>query len=55
MEFEDWFGIYSDELRKLGWDGPIDRGSAEEDHNNDLSPEEAARVTWDDLKPDQDE
>ena len=53
LEFEDWFGIYFDRLRKLGWQGSVDMGSAECDYENDISPEDAAQAIWDDLLSDE--
>lgn len=49
MNFEDWFAIFSDRLRKLGWNGPIDRGSAEITHEGDISPEVAAEELYKEL------
>lgn len=42
MEFDNWFDIFCDKLRSLGWNGNIDQDSAFNDFESGLSPEEAA-------------
>ncbi len=49
IEFENWYAIYFDHLRGLGWKGNIDADSATNDYNDGLSPEEAAESLFKEL------
>jgi hypothetical protein len=49
MSFDEWFDLYVNQLRSLGWKGHIDRGSAEDDFNNDKDYAQAARELFDEL------
>lgn len=40
--FDEWFDIFVDKCRELGYTGPIDRESVEWDFDGD-TPEDAAR------------
>ena len=42
FDFDTWFDIYHDKCRSLGWEGMIDRGSAQMDYDMEQTPEEAA-------------
>lgn len=40
--FEEWFDIFIDKCSSLGYDGAIDKGTFEFEHENGMSPEESA-------------
>ena len=43
MDIDDWFDIFMDTLRKLGYRGPVDKDSFVEDWERDASPEKTAK------------
>lgn len=43
FEFEQWFDIFLDEVKKLGYKGPVDMGTFEMDWEIGKSPEETAK------------
>ena len=49
MSFNEWFDYYTEALRGLGWTGPIDSGSAEDDFNADKDYAQAAQELFDEL------
>lgn len=49
MDFEEWFDLFREELRNLGWHGPVDRDAAEGDYNSEVDPYEAARLLFNEL------
>lgn len=51
-DFDNWFDILLDRLRKLGYYGTIDRDSAEEQFNEGITPEKAASILFKELTND---
>lgn len=42
FDFDTWFDLFSDRVRKLGYNGPIDKGSFELIWEDNQIPERAA-------------
>ena len=42
FSFDEWFDIFTDECKKLGWIDIIDKYTFEEDYDNGKTPEFAA-------------
>lgn len=42
MDFDQWFDIFVDETKKLGYTGPIDKYSFESEYEAGETPESAA-------------
>lgn len=49
FSFDEWFDIFVDEVRKLNYRGPIDKGSFESEWESDITPEEAAKQFVDEM------
>jgi len=49
LEFENWYDIFIDSVRSLGYHGPVDRDSGRMDYDNNLEPEEAAKSLVEEL------
>jgi hypothetical protein len=43
MSFDEWFDIFMDETKKLGYHGSIDKYTFESDYENDKTPELTAK------------
>jgi hypothetical protein len=43
LTFDNWFDIFTDEVTKLGYLGPIDKDTFESNYENDKSPEDSAK------------
>lgn len=43
ISFEQWFDIFQDETKELGYSGPIDKESIKSEYHNDKSPESSAK------------
>ena len=52
FDFTQWFDIFLDEVKRLGYHGPVDRDSAESDYDSGLSPEHAAKLFVDEMNDD---
>lgn len=50
IDFDEWFDIFREELRRLGWHGPVDRDSARCDYDSNIDPYKAARSLYEELK-----
>lgn len=42
IEFDEWFDLFVDYLRRLGYNGPIDKHSFEDEFEAGKAPEESA-------------
>ena len=42
ISFDEWFDIFIDETKKLGYTGQIDKYTFESDYENDKTPEFSA-------------
>jgi len=43
MYFDEWFDMFADKSRAMGYQGPIDRDSANSEFEQGKTPEEAAQ------------
>ena len=48
-KFGEWYDLYLDHLRLLGWDGPVGLESAWLYYQEGETPEDAARKLYDEL------
>jgi len=49
MERDNWFEIFMETLRKLGYTGPVDQSSFVEDWEGDESPENSAMEFFEEI------
>lgn len=42
MSFDQWFDVFIDQTKSLGYSGPIDRGSFESEYLDGKTPESSA-------------
>ncbi len=47
--FDEYFDMFREELRRLGWDGPVDIDCARMDYESETDAYEAARDLFDEL------
>ena len=49
MDIDEWFDIFMETLRKLGYRGPVDKDPFVEDWEGDESPENSAREFFEEI------
>jgi len=42
VTFDDWYALFVEQVRKLGYKGPVDKSSFNDIFDEDVSPEDAA-------------
>lgn len=44
FSFDEWFDIFTNEVKKLNYDGPIDKYTFEADYDEGKTPEYSAKL-----------